>query len=429
VLLYNLEILQEAGPSERRLGPGAVVIGGGLQADLVIPALLDAELCELILPSVESKPAKVTAMVEGLVVNGRELKRGQSVSSSRLELSADGVTLRLGVGGDESLMLAAPGSQPPGSVQDTLTGWLDRARSTIEARGTGKNPGSSGRGARDGDAGGDDVGAQEKGPQTGPGLAAPVVARLRANPGLALMGLALGLALVAFIMSGWPSARFTPPNLSGLAGAERDSPAGMLAEIRRRLVAADLASAVKAEIAGGGIRLSGMVDPVQAQRLGELVRAAANRPGANLRNEVTMANADAATGIEAVVTAPTKGVVVSGGRLFREGQTTPTGWLIEAIGPAEVRLRRDTVSHVIAMSGPSPDLPPTPAKAADGVVKAPSQSRVRGLEFISSAPVEPPGQSGRQGIGQNGGPVLIQQEEFQAGAPQARPGQARGQVR
>jgi hypothetical protein len=328
-------------------------------------------------------------------------------------------------------MLAEAGRSPQGTVQDRLTGWLDRAKNSLDGREAGKIPGQSGRAPRDTGGVRDSVAGKDgsQAPATAIHLAAPVLARLRANPGLVLMGLAMGLALVAFLMSGWPSARFTPPNLSGLAGTERDSPASLLTEVRRRLVAADLASAVKAEIAGGGVRLSGTVDPVQAQRLGELVRAAASRPGAILRNEVTMANADAATGIEAIVTSPTKGVVVSGGRLFREGQTTPTGWLIEAIGSGEVKLRRDTVSHVIAMSGPTPDLPAIPARAVDGGVKAPAQGRARGLEFISSAPPEPPGQSGRQGIGQSFGAVVIQQEEFQASGAQARPGLARGQVR
>jgi hypothetical protein len=424
VLLYNLEILQEAGPSERRLSPGAVVIGGGLQADLVIPALLDAELCELILPSVEGKPPKVTALVEGLIVNGRELKRGQSVTSPRLELSADGVMLRIGDGADESQMLAGPARSAQDTLQETLTGWIGRAKGARDGKDGARD------GARDGASSAHE--GHDRSAKAGPDgavsavlRAAPAMARLRANPGLALMGLALGLALVAFIMSGWPSARFTPPGLSGIAGGERDSPAALLAEIRRRLVAADLAGAVRAEIAGGGVRLSGAVDPIQAPRLGELVRGAASRPGgATLRNDVTMASADAATGIEAIVTAPTTGVVVSGGRLFREGQATPTGWLIESISPTEVRLRRDTVSHVIAMSGPTPDMPPVAARAADGGVKAPAQGRVRGLEFISSAPPEPPA-AGRQ----RSGAVLVQQDEPERSAAQPRPGVARGQAR
>jgi hypothetical protein len=394
VLLYDLEISQESGLSGRRLGPGAIVIGGGLQADLVIPALLDAELCEIILPSTPDKPLKATALVEGLVVNGRELRRGQSISAAQLDLSADGVMIRFAGGEDEGRMLAEPVRSPQDALQDKLTGWLERAKRKAEIvhRTTGAGPAREPEPAQ-GERGGYAVGAGSAG--TGPGMAGvAVLERLRANPGLALMGLALGLALLAFLLSGWPSARFTPPNLAGLAGADRDSPAATLAEIRRRLVAADLAGAVKAEIAGGAVRLSGLVDPNQAQRLGELLRVVAPRPGAGaLRNEVTMASADAATGVEAVVTAPSRGVVVSGGRLFREGQTLPSGWLVEEIAAGEVRLKRDSMNVAIALTGLMPDLPPAPARnSLDMPAPRSGRAQVRGLEPISSPPPEPPRQ-------------------------------------
>jgi hypothetical protein len=378
VLLYRFEVSQDTGVTERRLGPGPVLVGGGLQADLVIPALLDPELCEIILPSVADKPLKVTALVEGLLVNGRELKRGQSVSAPRLELSADGVTLRVESGMHEAETLAAP--HP--SAQDKFASWIERAKK-------GQLGGGAERAAAQGDAAARPAGAIPTLDTLG---AHPAVVFARSNPAYPLLGLALVLGLLAFLISGWPSAKFKSPQLPNLVGADREGATSLLAEIRKRLVAADLASAVKAELSGGGVRLSGMVDPNQAQRLGELVRNASRPGGIPIRNEVTMANADAATGIESVVTAPSKGVVVSGGRLFREGQTIPSGWLVEQIGHGEVRLKRDTLTHVIAMSGPTPEAPPGAARVAqdDSGARIAPVARTRGLEPISSAPPEPP---------------------------------------
>jgi hypothetical protein len=409
MLLYELEISQETGVSGRRLGAGAVVIGGGLSADLVIPALLDAELCEIILPSTPDKPLKVTALVEGLVVNGRELKRGQAVSANRLELSADGVVIGVSAGADESTVMAEPALSRQDMIRERLAGWIDRAKRGADADRPGGDPAQAMRGAGprvEGAAGAFQAATE------------PAVAAMRANPGLALTGLALALALFAFLLSGWPSARFTPPNSAGPAAADRDSPAGMLAEVRRRLLAADLAGAVKAEMAGGAIRLSGTVDPNQAQRLGEFLRTAAARPGGlALRNEVTMTSADAATGVEAVVLAPGRGVIVTGGRLFREGQTLPSGWLVEEIAAGEVRLKRDSVHMAIALPGPTPDLPPAPTRS--NVIPMPppgGKAQARGFEPVSSLPPEPP----RQLRSGPGGSLNITSEGAPMGGPLQR---------
>jgi hypothetical protein len=409
MLLHQLEISQETGVSGRRIGPGVVVIGGGLSADLVIPALLDPELCEVILPSTPDKPLKVTALVEGLVVNGREIKRGQSVSASRLEMSADGVVIGIAAGAEESAILAEPPLSPQDMLREKLTGWVDRARSVADAGRRGGDPAQAMR----------DTGRAVEGPAAAfQAAAGPAVSVMRANPGLALAGLSVGLALLAFLLSGWPSARFNPPNLAGSAVADRDSPMGMLAEIRRRLVAADLAGAVKAEIAGGAIRLSGTVDPNQAQRLGDFLRTAAARPGGvALRNEVTMTSADAATGVEAVVLAPGRGVIVTGGRLFREGQTLPSGWLVEEIAAGEVRLKRDSVNIAIALPGPTPDLPPAPARTS--AAPTPPQggkAQSRGFEPVSSLPPEPP----RQLRSGPGGSLTITSERTPMGGPLQR---------
>ncbi len=389
VLLYRLEITQEAGASERQLGPGAVVIGGGLTADLVIPALIDNELCELILPSTGGKPIKITALVDGLVVNGREIKRGQSVSSSTLEFSADGVVLKVAAPIDEAEALTVP----PPSTQEKLSGLLDRFRK------------GGGETSQVDPASADAAPKRRLGV---PGLdparldmvaANPVVARLRANPAAPLLLLALGLGLVAFLISGWPSARFnTQPFGSVSAGAPGDV-ASLSAELRRRLIAADLAGVVKVEPADKAVRLTGTVDANQAQRLGDVIKTV-TRPGAPaILNEVVMTSADAATGIEAVVLAPMKGVVVTGGRLFREGQTIPSGWLVERIESERVLLRRDAMSFSLAMArDASPGGSGQPARSsgigspASSPKPAPAR---RGFEPISAPPHEPPAESFR----------------------------------
>jgi hypothetical protein len=401
VLLHNLEISQESGVSERRLGPGVIVVGGSLSCDLVIPSLLDSELCELILPSLPDKPFKVTALVEGLVVNGRELRMGQSLASPRMELSADGVTLRLGASIDENDALEGAGSGGP----DMVAAWMDRAR---RAAGISSVPREAGPGPV----------SPSLGPQARASAAIATLGRhplagvVRANPGYGLIGLAGGLALLAFLISGWPSARFTPPDLAGLTGAGLGTASPLLAEIRRRLVAADLSGAVKAEMNGDAVRLTGMVDPSQGQRLAEMLRLVPQAAGAQIRNEVSIASAEAATGVEAVVLMPARGVVVTGGRLYREGQTLPTGWMVQQIEAGQVVMKRDGISFVLPITATAVALPP----AADPLVrKAPVAARPAGTGFtpVSSPPREPP----RQARTLPEGAVTIRLEPGQMGGP------------
>jgi hypothetical protein len=228
------------------------------------------------------------------------------------------------------------------------------------------------------------------------------------------MGLAAGLALLAFLISGWPSARFTPPNLAGLTGADREPASPVLAEIRRRLVAADLAGSVKAEMSGGAVRLTGMVDPAQGQRLAEILRLVSRTGGATLKNEVSIASSEAGTGVEAVVLMPVRGVVVTGGRLYREGQTLPSGWLVQQIEARQVVMKRDEITFALPVTTAAAPLSPP----ADPLIRrmpaaAAAPPVATGFTPVSSPPREPPRQAGTLPAGA----VTIRLEPGQMGGP------------
>ncbi len=398
VLLFRLEIDHQDRKTERQLDPGVFVIGGGLQADLVVPALLDAELCEVVLPETAGQSIKVKALVDGMVVNGRELQLGQTFTARTLDIQIDDV--RLG--------LLASGTEEPVAVPvaaDSLTAWLEKSKSIM----AGAAGGQLLSGALRRDAGDGPPGTST--PATGgplPRMNSPAGAAtfrndlqglIQKNPGYALLGMAAVLALLAFMVSGWPSARLKPMNLGGKStqgSTERETQAGLLQDIRRRLVSADLGSFIKADPAGNTIRLTGSADPAQAVRLDEIVRLVA-KPGAPaLRNDVVMTSADAATGVEGIVTMPVKGVISSGGQLFNEGQIIPSGWLIEKIDAAQVTMKRDSITHVITMS--ETPTPPkvavqnilAPEKATPDARRSPASAPARGLESISTPPREHP---------------------------------------
>lgn len=354
VHLYKLEITQDGLVTERHLGPGLVLIGGGLQADLVVATLLDAELCEVALPPDSTQPLRVTALVEGLVVNGRALKTGQSLSAPEHELAIDNVTIRI-MPAEAAMPDAAP------KTSERLIDWLEQSKNTLPSHGA--------------------------------------VGLVRDNPAYVLFGAAALFALVAFLISGLPSAKFKLPTdaLNASATAARDTMTSTLTELRRRFASADLGPFVRAEANGGAIRLSGSANPQQAQRLDDIIKLVSKPGGIAIRNEVVMTSADAATGVESIVTAPMRGVVVTGGQMFSEGQTIPSGWTIEKIAQNEVRMKRDSIEHVIIMKETAPEL-----QASAGAATLPAQKATallnplpkslpkpaRMLESISSPPRE-----------------------------------------
>lgn len=354
VILYKVEITQEGSVTERRLGPGLVLVGGGLQADLVVPSLLDAELCELLLPATEGQPTKVTALVQGMVLNGREVRQQQTVSAMSHEIMVDNVTIRV---------------SPIGAVAETITdkptdrlvNWLDSSKTIFPERAA---------------------------------AVSTVSEYTRTNPAHVMFGIAALLGLLAFLVSGWPSAKFKPDfsPKAGTAAADRENVLSMLKEIKRRLSSADLGTPIKAEPSGSAVKLTGSADPAQAVRLDEIIRQVSTPGAAPIRNEVTMTSADAATGIEAVVTSPVSGVLVAGGRMVNEGQTIPTGWLVEKISPTQVTLKRDSVTHVIAMSEivpPGADMAASARTASAAAKPAGGFQPVRSLQSISTPPTQP----------------------------------------
>ena len=348
MLLYKLDIDHDGSATERRIGPGVVLVGGGLQADLVVPALLDPEVCEIQLPEIAGQPIRLTALVQGMTVNGRELRLKQTVSAASHDIAIDDVVMRISAV-DQALVEA---DEKP---KDRVVDWLEKSKGSVTAK--------------------------------------DIPALIQKNPAYTLFGGAALLGLLAFLISGFPSAKFKPPELAGkstTSASDRESVMAMLKEIRRRLTSADLGSVVKAEQAGGAIRLSGIADPAQALRLDEIVRLVSTPGAVTIRNEVVMTSADAATGIEGIVTSPVRGVIVTGGRLFNEGQTIPTGWLVEKIGQNQVTLKRDSVTHNIAMTDAVPAVPDMPIQAKPQMPAQKNSSHpqsTRALEAISSPPL------------------------------------------
>jgi hypothetical protein len=400
VLFFKLEIRHDDIATERSLDSGAYVIGGGLQADLVVPALLDAELCEIILPETAGQAIKLKALVDGMVVNGREMQLGQSLSAKTLDILIDDVRLGLSASENEE-----PAGAPPAT--DTLTSWLEKSKTIMAGAAGGKL--LSGTPKRDDGRG--SLGVSADGPaQPSPvpeglpnirthNLSRNVPELIQKNPGYALLGMAAVLGLLAFLVSGWPSAKLKPVNLvakPGLGTSEREAQANLLQEIRRRLISADLGAFIKADPAANAIRLSGSTDPTQAARLDEIVKIVTKPGTAPLRNDVVMTSADAATGVESVVISPVKGIIASSGQLFNEGQIIPSGWLIEKIEPTQVTMKRDSITHVITMAdNPAPPKMavqriPTPAKSTADMKRNPAATPSRGLESISTPPREQP---------------------------------------
>ena len=346
MLLYKIEITHDGAVTERHLGAGIVLIGGGLQADLVVPALLDAELCEVVLPADAAQPIRVTALVEGLIVNEKVLRLKQADLALVPEIAIDNVVIRI-TSLDEAAQIVSV------KKSDKMLEWLEKSKPVMPSGG--------------------------------------VMALIQQKPAYAMFGAAGVFALIAFIISGWPTASFKPAvNGAGTSqsAADRNGIAGLIVEIRRRLVAADLGAFVRAEQSSGAIRLTGSANPQQAQRLDDILKLVTKPGGTAIRNEVVMTSADAATGVESIVTAPVRGIVVAGGQLFNEGQTIPSGWLIEKISHNEVKLKRDSIEHVIVMKDTVQEISPAPRPTTSSIQKANPVSASRSLQSISTPPRE-----------------------------------------
>jgi hypothetical protein len=114
VTFYRLDIHHEGRSSERRLGPGAYVLGGGLTADLLVPALHDAEVCELLLPEAAGEPLRLRALIDDVYVDGRPLQEDQLVSGPRFAISVDGVDITVAALAGENANADAPSVRSAG---------------------------------------------------------------------------------------------------------------------------------------------------------------------------------------------------------------------------------------------------------------------------------------------------------------------------